>query len=157
MQPRGFRALQRFRRDVYIALRAAAERGHAAPLDEVGDEPDGVRVPPGGGCEARFYIIDIQSAELPGDLELLSVVHRAARRLFPVAQGGVVDDNFFHFIVLCVNRRAMAERWRSDRRTIVEQLANNCLTIAIQLPYGCFRKGTFFPRRARTPAPCASN
>jgi hypothetical protein len=73
-------------------------------LDLFRDSPNGVQVARRGGREAGLDNVDPQPLELAGDLDLLLGVHRRARRLLAVAQGGVEYDNALGHagISLCV-------------------------------------------------------
>ena len=72
--------------------RARQARDHGAP-DLAGDVADRLEVALRGHGEARLDDVDAEARELPGQGELLRVVHGEARRLLAVAQRGVEDQD----------------------------------------------------------------
>ena len=71
---------------------AGQPRDHRA-VDLSRDRPHGLEVARRGDREAGLDDVDPEPRELVGDLELLGRVEADARRLLPVAQGGVEDED----------------------------------------------------------------
>ena len=95
MDPPALGALERLGRALDVAGRRAGERRDHRAAHGVGDLPDRVELARRGDREPRLDDVDVQSGELLGDLELLRLGQRDARRLFAVAQGRVEDP--YHF------------------------------------------------------------
>ena len=88
------RRLHRCARGFDILRDAPGQAANNGPLDFSGDLGDCLEIPITDDGEAGFDYIDVQSCQLAGDLHLLPQVHGCAGTLFPVAQGGVENDDF---------------------------------------------------------------
>ena len=84
--------LDRLDRPLRVAVLAPCEGRHGDPAAGLlGDAVDGLEVTRRGGREAGLDDIDLQADELARDLQLLGDGQPGARRLLPVAQGGIED------------------------------------------------------------------
>ena len=70
-------------------------RRSGAP-DLLGDAPDRLKVPGGAAGKPRLDDVHVQAFELTGQTDFFIQVHAGPGRLFPVAQCGVEDADFFH-------------------------------------------------------------
>jgi hypothetical protein len=90
---RPFGVPERFPGTIDIAAGRPGEPGDARILDELRDFAHGLEIAVGGDRKAGLDHVDAHLLEQQRDLDLLVEVHRCARRLLPVAQGGVENDD----------------------------------------------------------------
>ena len=84
--------LDRLDRPLRVAVLAAGERRDRDPAAGLlGDPADRLEVAGRGGREAGLDDVDLEAGQLARDVELLGGGQAGARRLLPVAQGGVED------------------------------------------------------------------
>jgi hypothetical protein len=88
---RPLRALDRLDRAVDVLLARARQREDDRARDGLGDLAHGLEVALRRRREAGLDHVDAQVLELARDDQLLLHVHRGARGLLPVAEGGVED------------------------------------------------------------------
>ena len=84
---------QRLDAAVDVGPRGAGQPGHLGDLERFGDRLDRLEVAVRGDREASLDDVDAHLLEHGRDAQFLLEIHRAARRLFAVAQGGVEDDH----------------------------------------------------------------
>ncbi len=85
--------LHRLRRPIDIALQTAGQATDDGALGLLGDGLHCREIVRTGDGESGFDDIDAHRLQHARDLQLLLEIHRCARRLFAVAQGGVEDDD----------------------------------------------------------------
>ncbi len=73
---------------------AARQPGDDRAAHLGGDLFDGMEIAVADDRETGLDDIDVEAAQLAGDLHFLAQVHGRAGALFAVAQGGVEDDDF---------------------------------------------------------------
>src|SRR5262245_29548856 len=95
--------LQRFSGPGDVLFRGAAERGDFDFLALGRDGFDGRKVTVGSNRKAGFDDVDSEVLELVSHPDLLCQVHRAAGRLFTVAQGRIKDADsvLWHGVSSC--------------------------------------------------------
>ena len=81
---------------VNVLLRRAGERGDGAVAHRLRDGLDALKVAGGGNCEAGFDNIHLQALQTLRHLDFFLQVHRAAGRLFAVAQCRIKNLNLIH-------------------------------------------------------------
>src|SRR5262249_34357541 len=86
-------AVERLPGTVDVALRRAGQSGNGGVADALGHLAHRLEIAVRRDGEAGFDDVDTHLLEHRGDAQLLLEVHRGARRLLAVAQGGVEDDD----------------------------------------------------------------
>ena len=109
--------LHRFPAAVDVAPAGARQAADGRVLDQLGDLAHRLEIAVGGDREAGLDHVDAHLLEEQRDLDLLLEIHRGARRLLAVAQGGVENDDAVAAVDVTWPGRGLAVvlRWRSWR------------------------------------------
>ena len=99
-----------------VAAREGTDGGAGVRADFFGDGADGLEIAGAGDREPGLDDVHAQLGERPGDLEFFAGGHAAARRLLPVPQGGVEDQDAFGGHRSSLVHRAVAIRALCQRK-----------------------------------------
>src|SRR5687768_3383471 len=93
MNPRPFRAFEGFSGGIDVLLNCSRQPANRAALDDLRYLLDRLEVARRGDGESGFDNVYAQPLELPSDLQLLLNIQRSPRRLLPIPQRGVKNEN----------------------------------------------------------------
>ena len=88
---------ERFASGVDILGDATGQAGDDRAFDLRGDGLHRLEVAVADHRETGFDHIDLQTGQLPGDLKLLTKIHRGSRALFSITKGGIEYDDSLCF------------------------------------------------------------
>ena len=88
------RGLHSGSRRVDVLEDAPGEPADDGALDFFGDFADRFEIAVADDWKAGLDHVHIQACELPGDFHLFPQIHGGAGALFPVAQGGIENNDF---------------------------------------------------------------